>query len=506
MSGVDATAYVMRLAMRTPAHKLALLAVAARCDQNYSCYPSRALIAGEALISDERAKTVLRELRRDGFLSARQRYRENGSKTSNRYFVHGPWDRWNETGQPFPEIEYYADQDDRYAAIREGEFIPRPAPKSEKSDQQGGGVAGNPSPGVADNPSQGGADNPSVTRHCEPATKNHADALPDAVGQGLGGFARAGTREGAAGETGGGVGGCAASGNDRIPRQQQDGQQIAGTGPVRSVKTTPRRMPSGYDEVRAAVPAGVARPGTGLYVGLRRAIADLLTGNPDAGIPARTPGQVIARINRRWYGEHGPERSAAGYTPATTSDADRPITSASAWLAAAILGQDCPDPACEDGTLIGAGAPCTLCPERRAAREAARTAREAAEQQITADLDRLAADTATHQEVAAEYGRGMRAQHAQYGLTGEDLDQAVAADLERWRQHCPPPTIDRPAPRTTTPLVPAAAAAGAGPDGCVGWGGAACGRRAVTSTGRCTTCHGHATNAQHPHEAAHKTA
>uniref|UniRef100_A0AAU2AHC2 Helix-turn-helix domain-containing protein n=1 Tax=Streptomyces sp. NBC_00093 TaxID=2975649 RepID=A0AAU2AHC2_9ACTN len=188
MSGVDATAYVMRLKMRTPAHKLALLAVAARCDQQYSCFPSRSLVAGEALVSEERAKTILRDLRRDGYLSARTRRRENGSNTSNRYYVHGPWDRWNDTGKPFPEIEYYLNRDDRYATVRDGEFIPRPHAEKPSS---GEGVADDPpssaTGGVTDNPPGGGTSNPPgglpvepppgvthappVTNHCEPANE-----------------------------------------------------------------------------------------------------------------------------------------------------------------------------------------------------------------------------------------------------------------------------------------------------------------------------------------------
>ena len=525
MSGVDATAYVMRLAMKTPAHKLALLAVAARCDQHYSCFPSRALVAGEALISEERAKTILRELRRDGFLSARQRYRENGSKTSNRYFVHGPWDRWNETNQPFPEIKHYADQDDRYAAIREGEFIPRPAPKPEEEGQQGGGVADNPSPdgegggvadapspGVADNPSQGGTGNPSVTRHYQPVTANHADALPDAVGQSSGGFARAGAHESAADEIEGGDGGFAASGKNSIPRQQQgtapgleapgqnsdpDQEARPASGqPERkrsprpaTVKTTPRKMPVGFNEVRAAVPVEVARPGTQLWVGLRSAIADLLTGNPNAGIPARTPSQVIARMNRRWYGQRGPDRSAPGYTPATDAPGDRPIDSPSAWLAKAIIERDCPDPACEDGLLIGSGETCDDCAERRAEMAAARAGRDAADKLIRDAMTRYAKDTADYEEVAAWLEAGARERHAGYGLTGGQLDQAVAADLARWREKCPPPAISRPPAPTPAP-TPRLAYSGRGRGDCCGWNGVPCGHRAVTRAGLCVTCHG----------------
>ena len=120
----------------------------------------------------------------------------------------------------------------------------------------------------------------------------------------MGGFARAGAREGAAGENDGGGGGCAASDRDSIPHQQ-DADPAPDARPARrsprpaTVRTAPRQMPPGYDLVRAAVPVEVARPGTQVYVGLRRAVADLLTGNPAAGIPARTPEQVITRINRR---------------------------------------------------------------------------------------------------------------------------------------------------------------------------------------------------------------
>ena len=323
--------------------------------------------------------------------------------------------------------------------------------------------------------------------------------LPDAVGQGLGGFARAGAREGAAGENDGGDGGCAASDRDSIPHQQ-DADPAPDPRPARrsprpaTVRTAPRQMPPGYDLVRAAVPVEVARPGTQVYVGLRRAVADLLTGNPAAGIPARTPEQVITRINRRWHGEKGPERSARGYAPATTADADRPITSPQAWLAAAILGQDCTDPACEDGVLIGNGNPCTLCPERRADRSAARTGRALAEQHMTADLAWLARETAAYEEVAADHERGLRAQHAQYGLTGDHLDQAVTADLANWHDKHPKPTLT--ANRTTPAPAPAPRAARPAPAGdgraCIGWDAVPCGRRAVTTTGLCLACLAHA--------------
>jgi hypothetical protein len=118
----------------------------------------------------------------------------------------------------------------------------------------------------------------------------------------------------------------------------------------------------------------VCTPGTIPWVGLRRAIADLLRGIPARSVPARRPEQVIARMNRCWYQRRGPERSAPGYVPACDDEGDRPIRNPSSWLAAAILQQDCPRPDCEDGVLLIDGRPCHMCRERRAEERAARKA------------------------------------------------------------------------------------------------------------------------------------
>jgi ribosomal protein S14 len=119
-------------------------------------------------------------------------------------------------------------------------------------------------------------------------------------------------------------------------------------------------MPPGYAVVEAALPQDVVPVGTIPYVGLRRAIADLLTGDDGRGIPPRTPEQVVARINRCW---HQPRSAGAG-----------PVRSPQAWLAAAILVQDCADPGCEDGLLLDSGLPCRACGERRAEQELVRRA------------------------------------------------------------------------------------------------------------------------------------
>ncbi|MFJ2203306.1 hypothetical protein [Streptomyces violaceusniger] len=248
-----------------------------------------------------------------------------------------------------------------------------------------------------------------------PAQSPHSDADDlNAVGHSAGGFASAGASEGAADETEGGRdGGSAASGT--IPPQQQQ-QQRKSPRPA-TVATRERQMPPGAEAVIAAIPPEVCRPGSTPWVGLRRAVADLLTGNPAKGIPGRTPSQVIARMNRCWYDGRGPERSAPGYTPATPHRGDQPIRNPSSWLAAAILDQECPDPKCEEGTLITTGTPCLECAERR--HEMAVAAQEAA-----AARAQYAFEEAALREFEAE---------AQANLWREILDDAHAEHERRER-------------------------------------------------------------------------
>ncbi|MGR3938446.1 hypothetical protein [Streptomyces sp. BRA346] len=414
MSGVDAAAYVMRLRLPTPAHKLVLLAIATRCDQHYSAFPSRALIAGEALVSEERAKTLLRDLRREGYLSARQRYRGNGSKTSNRFFVHGPWDQWGGTNAPFSEIDHYQDHDDRYAAVRDGDFIPRPASRPDRP--AGAGVADNPCPdqggptdggGGADDPSQGlpvtpslgvtGA--PSITGHNEPTEGNR---LPDVRRTSAGG-----------------------KGSSGIRRKQQ-----------KTITARPRRRPAGWDEVAAALPREVrpARPNGRLAPTLVRAICIALTGAPgsEAGacpIPSRTPEQLIARINRRWYQARGPERAAADY--AGPDRIRRPV----GYVADLLTAHECPDLSCEDGLIIGTDEPCAACRARRAEEREAEHARAAVEERLAREAEQRAARE-EHEAVAVREEHRVRQQLAAAGHWGAFLDHEVQTHMRRWRdQH-----------------------------------------------------------------------
>ncbi|MDN3059388.1 helix-turn-helix domain-containing protein [Streptomyces sp. SRF1] len=410
MSGVDAAAYVMRLHLPTPAHKLVLLAIATRCDQNYSAFPSRALIAGEALVSEERARTLLRELRRDGYLSARQRYRGNGSKTTNRYFVHGPWDQWGGTDTPFAEISHYHDHDDRYAAIHDGEFIPRPTPKAgvvdnpcsdQGSSVAGAGVASNPSPGSSATPSLGVTPAPSITGQQKPTKRNH---LPDVRRTSAGGKSAASTQ--------------------KAPK---------------TITTGPRKRPPGWDQVAAALPQEVqpTRPGGRLAPTLVRAICTALTGipGPEPGtyqIPPRTPEQLIARINRRWHQARGPERAADGYT------GPDPIRRPVGYVADLLTAHECPDPSCEDGLILNTDRPCTICQARRAEQQQAEQARAAVEDRLTRDAE-LAAAHEAHETAAAHETHRVREHLAAAGHWGELLDHEVETHMRQWRLRHPDP-------------------------------------------------------------------
>jgi hypothetical protein len=274
--------------------------------------------------------------------------------------------------------------------------------------------------------------------------------VPDAVGKGAGGFARAGASEGAGEESGQAEGGFAAPDNPTPPT-------VTRSPRPRTYATKPRQEPPGFAMVRAAIPAAVARPGTRLYPGLHRAITDLLTGNPAAGIPSRTPEQVVARLNRRWFAEHAEERSAPGYRgcdrctasgcPAPRRSEDQPegcdrIKNRSAWLAAALLAQDCPDPSCEDGQIIGAGA-CRACQERHAEHHAAAAAIEAAAASWAAQQEAKAkANAAVHAWINAEAAEEerVRATLAASGAHGVMLDHRVHQHMTGWRDRNPRPT------------------------------------------------------------------
>ncbi|WP_199570589.1 hypothetical protein [Streptomyces murinus] len=317
----------------------------------------------------------------------------------------------------------------------------------------GVGEDGAPDSGVSRVPEDPGVSKNTVVTQEDKNTP----AVADAVGKGAGGFASAGERDGAAGETGEAEGGSATS-EPKLPGQRKRSPRPATT------KTRPRKESPGFELVRAAIPAAVARPGTKLFPGLHRAINDLLDGNAAAGIPRRTPEQVIARINRRWYGEDADVRSAPDYRgcvrctasgcTAARRDLENPagcdrIKNRNSWLAAAILAQDCPDPGCEDGQIIGGGT-CHTCRERAEERREAARAVAAASAKLQADTDALATarkavDDWTAAEAAEE--NRLRAELGRAGMYGVMLDHRVGQHMAGWRDRNPRPAA--PAARGT---------------------------------------------------------
>ncbi|MEU3065046.1 hypothetical protein [Streptomyces subrutilus] len=317
----------------------------------------------------------------------------------------------------------------------------------EAEGTEGGSGISSATPGGISSATRGGTDSARSTTLAPDATDEN-NGVPDAVGQSAGGYARAGTRQSAADENAGAAGGSAAS-DKALPPQRTKSPRPA------TVKTRPRQEPRGFEDVRAAIPETVARPGTRLFPGLHRALVDLLTGAP--GVNSRTPEQVIAKINRRWYGEQAATRAGADYrgcdrcTPsgckASRDDCDR-IINRSSWLAAALLVQDCPDPSCEDGIMLDGTGECHACIKRRddrrreeeaAAEVAARlTMRNPPPQDGQARAAAMATMDGWSQAAHTEELR-FRLLLTARGIFGAMLDHQVAKHMTAWQDRNPAP-------------------------------------------------------------------
>lgn len=58
-----------------------------RADHNRKCYPAIGTIARELNLSRSTVKRALSDLEKSGYLRKEQRWRENGGKSSNLYFL-----------------------------------------------------------------------------------------------------------------------------------------------------------------------------------------------------------------------------------------------------------------------------------------------------------------------------------------------------------------------------------------------------------------------------------
>jgi DNA-binding MarR family transcriptional regulator len=58
-----------------------------RCDKDGKCYPAIGTIARELKLSRSTVKRALSDLERSGYLRKEQRWRENGGKSSNMFYL-----------------------------------------------------------------------------------------------------------------------------------------------------------------------------------------------------------------------------------------------------------------------------------------------------------------------------------------------------------------------------------------------------------------------------------
>ncbi|MEU2874457.1 hypothetical protein ABZ769_35585 [Streptomyces olivoreticuli] len=116
-----------------------------------------------------------------------------------------------------------------------------------------------------------------------------------------------------------------------------------------------------------------------------------------------------------------------------------PIRNRSSWLATAILAQDCPDPACEDGTLLTTGTVCSECAEQQGQRLAAYSAITAAANRLEAEsatihqrTSKAAAEAFTLAAAAAREEEQTRQRLVSAGLWGGMLDYKVSRHMAAW--------------------------------------------------------------------------
>lgn len=67
--------------------KLILVVLAEHANEEGICWPATKRIAQNASVSPRSAKRLIRQLEQGGFLSVIQRFRDDGSQTSNKYHL-----------------------------------------------------------------------------------------------------------------------------------------------------------------------------------------------------------------------------------------------------------------------------------------------------------------------------------------------------------------------------------------------------------------------------------
>ncbi|MFE2529025.1 helix-turn-helix domain-containing protein [Streptomyces sp. NPDC059382] len=316
----EAQTYVATLAIGNITAKFVLSRLADRADERFSCFPSVPLLAAEAEKSErvvQRALALLRELK---VISDKERTRPDKSTASSRYYLHGPWDDYAKTGVPFPTIT--TPKQKRAEAWAEppieGEFRPGTAAAEALGIPKGNSE---PPPAPEPEPYEGedGQDAADDTDPSLPDTEQEAPAVPAAKAP----------KKAAAKKTSG-----------KAPSKSAGKEQVRMT----------REQAAAVATVEAAWPAELAqllpkyRPG---------AIRDAILAGLDGG---RTPDQLVARVQRRWY--------AHGYMKDLLPGGKGIATPVGVAVRLVGPSLECPDPMCEDRVLIHTGDACPKCEQR----------------------------------------------------------------------------------------------------------------------------------------------
>jgi biotin operon repressor len=327
---IDAMNYVTTLKIGNPTRKYLLTRLADRADERYSCNPSVALLAAELEILPRAVQKHLAALREVGLVSDRVARRADGSQTTNRYHLHGPWDGFGGTGTPFPTITTprQARADLWAQAPAEGEFragtrVAEAAGEGNTPGQEG--VSYRTSPPVSPGTGEGVSPVPPLESSVETITTEAAPygrVAPMDV-----------RRTGAGSKAAGGASGYAASGKTKPRKLSQEERRAV-------------------DAVWGLLPADLARAVPRQAHGLEDAVlAALATGTPTE----RTPEQLVThRVAPRWD-RHWASEFYAGRMTA-------PVGALRAMLERSPL---CNDDRCDEHVEVDTGQPCRACARAR---------------------------------------------------------------------------------------------------------------------------------------------
>jgi hypothetical protein len=364
---IEALNYVRLLKIGNRGRKLCLLLIADRADENFSCFPAVGLLAAECEVSERQIQLDLAWFRENGFLSDRERWRSDGSQTSSRYFLHGPWDNFGGTGRPFAQIitpkEVRAERWAKAPAegeFRDGTVAARPVlVKTDISaDQQGvnrDAEACTASSGFAPEMVKTGisagqegvkSSSPPGVKHTSPHPLKPASPLEPPV-------VSTNTNDAAP------VGRVSAPDARRASTGSSARAMRSGSAAPR--KTSPARMDKrtavGFRTVVDALPADLRhladRP---LPVRVpARPLGELIREQ----LGQRSPEQLVERIGRRWIQHRWEEKCRSVM-------AGEPLRSGVGIAVELLKAPECSHPRCEDGTDVDTKMPCRVCPERQA--------------------------------------------------------------------------------------------------------------------------------------------